>query len=108
MGQTVDLDDDQARLVGVALRPLDEQPLDEQAVVRAAAVDPEDRGEDRVDDRVDERPDEGGPEGIDMDARRPLGDDDERDDLQDEDEDRHEDRARRAPQGPGRPAGRRR
>ena len=36
-------------------RPLDQQALDQQPVVRAAAVDAEDRGQDRVDDRVDER-----------------------------------------------------
>ena len=99
MGQPVDLDDDQARLVGMALRALDEQPLDEEAVVRAATVDAEDRRQDRVDDRVDERRDQGRPEAVDVDARRPLGDHDERDDLEDEHEDADEDE--RDPRGEG-------
>ena len=55
VGEPVDLDDHEARLVGVARRALDQQALDQQPVVRAAAVDAEDRGQDRVDDRVDER-----------------------------------------------------
>ena len=70
---------------------LDEQALDEQPVERAAAVDPEDRGQDRVDDRVDERADERGQEPVDVDAGRPLGDHEERDDLEDEDEDAGQD-----------------
>ena len=78
MGEPVDLDDHEARLVRVALRALDHQPLDQEPVVRAAGVDAEDRRQDRVDDRVDERPDQRGRERVDMDARRELGDDEER------------------------------
>ncbi len=91
VGEAVDLDDHEARLVGVALRALDEQSLDEEPVIGAAAVDAEDRGQDRVDDGVDERGDEGGPEPVDVHARRPLDDDDERDDLEHQDQDPDED-----------------
>ena len=98
MGEAVDLDDHQARLVGVARRPLDQELLDEQAVVRAAAVDPEDRGQDRVDDREDERADQRGHEAVDVDARGPLGDDEERHHLEDQDEDRDQDQRDRGRQ----------
>ena len=43
IGEPVDLDDHEAGLVGLRTAPLDEQRLDQQPVVRATAVDPEDR-----------------------------------------------------------------
>ena len=106
VGEPVDLDDHEARLVGMALRALDEQSLDEEPVIGAAAVDAEDRGQDRVDDGVHERGDQGGPEPVDVDARRPLDDDDERDDLEHEDQDPDQDeRDRRGERQDDRPDG---
>ena len=72
MGEAVDLDDHEAGLVRVALRALDQQSLDEHAVVGAAAVDAEDPGQDGVDDRVDERADQRDQEPVDMDAWAPT------------------------------------
>ena len=81
----------------------DQESLDEQPVVRAAAVDAQDRRQDRVDDRVDERRDEGRAEAVDVDARGPLRNDEERHDLEHEDEDGDEDQrdGRRESQGDG-------
>ena len=98
MGEAIDLDDHQAWLVRMASRSLDHQPLDQRAVIRAAAVDPEDRRQDRVDDRVDERADQRGPEAVHVDAGGPLGHHDERDHLEDEHEDADQDQRDRGRQ----------
>ena len=83
MGQAVDLDDDDARLVGLgASFAADEQVLDEEAVERLAVIDAEDRGQ-AVDRGVDERPDQGRHEAGDLHARGQHVRDEERDDLQD-------------------------
>ena len=45
VGEPVDLDDHEARRVGLLLRPLRQQARDEEAEVGSAAVDAEDRRE---------------------------------------------------------------
>ena len=71
----------------LAPRAVRHQARDEEAEVRPAAVDAEDRRQRRVDRGVDERADERGDEPVDLDAVRQRRDDEERQDLQDEDED---------------------
>ena len=68
MGEPIDLDDDQARLIRVRGCSLEHQALEQQAVEGIAAVDADDRGERGIDDGVDERADERRQEAAGMDA----------------------------------------
>ena len=106
VGQPIDLDDHQARLVGVLDVPRREQVLDQEAEERAAPVDAQDRRQRGVHRGVDERRDQGGEEAVDVDAVRQRRDDEERHDLEDEDEDSEQHERARGGERSGGPAAR--
>ena len=86
VGQAIDLDDDQPGPIGLRCRPLGHEARDQEAEVRVASVDAEDRRQERVERREDERTDERGEEPVHLDAVCQRGDHEEREDLNDKDE----------------------